>query len=100
MKGGGALYITRCRRQCIEARSADQSERSVETFFHLHSYRDGLSWHLRALHCKFQMYKDCRSRGRHVLLSCSNKCHVLAIGHAYIMVGVVDSALTHRTPIT
>ena len=32
------------------------------------SYQDGLSWHLRALHCKFQMYEDCRSRGRHVLL--------------------------------
>ena len=28
------------------------------------SYQDGLSWHLRALHCKFQ---DCRTRGRHVL---------------------------------
>ena len=22
------------------------------------SYQDGLSWHLRALHCKFQMYED------------------------------------------
>ena len=22
------------------------------------SSQDGLSWHLRALHCKFQMYKD------------------------------------------
>ena len=33
---GGALYIKRCRRQCIEARSADQSARSAENFFRLH----------------------------------------------------------------
>ena len=26
------------------------------------SSQDGLSWHLRALHCKFQMYKDGCSR--------------------------------------
>ena len=32
---GGALYMKRCRRQCIEARSADQSARSAEKFiFH------------------------------------------------------------------
>ena len=28
--------MKRCRRQCIEARSADQSARSAEKFFHLH----------------------------------------------------------------
>ena len=33
---GGALYMKRCRRQCIEARSADQSARSAENFFRLH----------------------------------------------------------------
>ena len=36
---------------------------SPRNFFHLHfsvSYQDGLSWYLRALHCKFQVYKDCR----------------------------------------
>ena len=44
-------------------------------FAFIFSYQDGLSWHLRALHCKFQMYEDCRSRGRHVLLSCSNFAH-------------------------
>ena len=34
--------ITRCQRQCIEVCR--------------------LSWHLRDLHCKFQMYEDCRSQ--------------------------------------
>ena len=33
---GGALYIKRCRRQCIEVRSADQSAQSAEKFFRLH----------------------------------------------------------------
>ena len=32
---GGTIY-KRCRRQCIEARSADQSARSTEKFFRLH----------------------------------------------------------------
>ena len=36
MKGGGAPYMKRCRRQCIEARSAYQSARSAEKFFRLH----------------------------------------------------------------
>ena len=31
----GVAYV-RCRRQCIEARSADQSARSTENFFRLH----------------------------------------------------------------
>ena len=34
--GGGGGTIKRCRRQCIEVRSADQSARSVEIFFRLH----------------------------------------------------------------
>ena len=34
--GGGALYIKRWRRQCIEARSADQSARSAGKNFRLH----------------------------------------------------------------
>ena len=34
--GGGAPYIKRCRRQCIETRSGDQSARSAEIFFCLH----------------------------------------------------------------
>ena len=33
---GEALYIKHWRRQCIEARSVDQSARSMETFFRLH----------------------------------------------------------------
>ena len=33
---GGPIYLRRCRRQCIEARSADQSARSAEKFFRLH----------------------------------------------------------------
>ena len=33
---GGAPYMKRCRRQCISARSADQSARSAEKFFRLH----------------------------------------------------------------
>ena len=38
MKGGGgeALYIKRCRRQCIEVCSDDQSARSAEKIFRLH----------------------------------------------------------------
>ena len=37
MKGGGHHNnIKRCRRQCIEVRSADQSARSAENFFRLH----------------------------------------------------------------
>ena len=34
-QAGGVAYA-RCRRQCIEARSGDQSARSAETFFRLH----------------------------------------------------------------
>ena len=70
--GGGRIYITCCQRQCIKVRSASHRKTFLPSYF---SYHDGLSWHLRALHCKFQMYKDCRSRGRHVLLSCSNFAH-------------------------
>ena len=43
--GGGSqcdVAYARCRRQCID-RGA---------------YQDGLSWHLRALYCAFQMYED------------------------------------------
>ena len=71
---GALYYIKRCRRQCIEARSADQSARSRGKFFSpsFFTSQNGLSWHLRALHCKFQ---DCRSQGRHELLSCSNFAH-------------------------
>ena len=35
MKGGGTIF-KRCRGQCIEARSADQSARSAEKIFRLH----------------------------------------------------------------
>ena len=71
---GGARYITHCRRLCIEVRSVDQSVRSVEKKFRLHfsAIRMGSRGTFVLLHCKFQMYEDCRSRGRHVLLSCSN----------------------------
>ena len=51
--GGGqasGVAYARCRRQCIEARSADQSARSAENFFAF-IFQDGLSWHLRALYC-------------------------------------------------
>ena len=74
---GGQDNITRCRRQCIEARSGDQSARSAEKFFRLHfsAIRMGSRGTFVLLHCKFQMYEDCRSRGRHVLLSCSNFAH-------------------------
>ena len=74
---GGARYITHCRRQCIEAQSGDQSARSVEKIFGLHfsAIRMGSRGTFVLLHCKFQMYEDCRSRGRHVLLPCSNFAH-------------------------
>ena len=76
--GGELIYKTRCRRQCIEARSVDQSARSVENFIRpsFISDQDELSWHFRALHCKFLMNENCRSRaGRHVLAaSCCPRC--------------------------
>ena len=69
--GGGGLGPDQCKRyrvvqdpldaaerQCAEVRSVDQSARSAENFFTLISQlsgQDRLSWHLRALHCKFQM---------------------------------------------
>ena len=39
---GGALYIKRCRRQCIEA---PRGKNFSPSFF---TSQDGLSWHLRA----------------------------------------------------
>ena len=71
---GGARYITRCRRQCIEAHSADQfaQKKNFAFIFQLSG------WALVApscfMHRKFQMYEDCRSRAA-VLLSCSNFAH-------------------------
>ena len=60
-QASGVAYA-RSRRQCIEARSVDQSVRSAEKNFRLHfsviRLQDGLSWHLRALYCAFQMYED------------------------------------------
>ena len=48
-----------------------------EKIFRLHfsAIRMGSRGTFALLHCKFQMYEDCRSRGRHVLLSCSNFGH-------------------------
>ena len=43
--------LTHCGRQCTEAHSVDQSAQIAGKF--IFSYQDGLSWHLRALHCKF-----------------------------------------------
>ena len=77
--GGGGHHnnIKRCRRQCIEARSAYQSARSAEKIFRLHFslLRMVSRGTLAALHCKFQMYEDCRAQGRHELLPCSNFAH-------------------------
>ena len=57
-QASGVAYA-RCRRQCIEARSADQSaEARKKIFAFFFSYQEGLSWHLRALYCAFQMYED------------------------------------------
>ena len=65
---GGKNVITRCRRQCTEAHKVDQSARSAEMFFRLHfsAIRMGSRGTFVLLHCKFQMYEDCRSWGRHV----------------------------------
>ena len=65
--GGGARYITRCRRQCKDVRSADQSARRAgkKNRLHLSAIRMGSRGTFMLLHCKFQMYEDCRSRGRH-----------------------------------
>ena len=49
-------------------RSVDQSARSADIFFRLHfsAIRMGSRGTFVLLHCKFQMYEDCRSWGRHV----------------------------------
>ena len=60
--GGGALYIKRCRRQCIEVCSADQSARSVDKFFRLHFSLLRMGSHGTFALCMFQMYEDCRSQ--------------------------------------
>ena len=51
--------------------------RSAEKKFrhHFSAIRMGSRSTFMLLHCKFQMYEDCRSRGHHVLLSCSNFTH-------------------------
>ena len=93
--GGGGGHC--CRRQCIEARRADQSARSVEkkNLPSIFTSQDGLSWHLRVLHCKFQMYEDCRSQGRHELLPCSNFAHER---NSYICTrrGILDHGLVPK----
>ena len=61
MKGGGAPYMKRCRRQCIEARSADQSARSPEKIFRLH----------------FSLLKM-GSRGTFALCTASSRCTRIA----------------------
>ena len=56
---GGALYITRCLRQCIEACSADQSARN---FFRLHFSHIRMGSRGTFVLCtaiKFQMSEDC-----------------------------------------
>ena len=52
--GGGAPYIKRCGRQCIEALISlcEARKKFSPSFF---TSQDGLSWHLCALHCKFQI---------------------------------------------
>ena len=65
----GALYIKRCRRQCIEA----PQEFSFRLNFSLLTM--GSRGTFALLHCKFQMYEDCRSQGRHELLPWSNFAH-------------------------
>ena len=66
MKGGGTVY-ERCRRQCTEARSADESARSAEKIFRLHFslLRMGSRGTFALCTASFQMYEDCRSQGRH-----------------------------------
>ena len=76
--------MKRCRRQCIEVRSADQSARSAENFFAFIFHFSG--WALvapsRFLHSKFQMYEDCRSQGRHELLF-AHECNTYVHGGVY-----------------
>ena len=61
MKGGHYNYITHCRRQCIEVRSADESAQSVENFFSLH----------------FSVIRM-GSRGTFVLCTASSRCTRIA----------------------
>ena len=58
---GGAPYMKRCRRQCIEARSADQSVRSAEKIFRLH----------------FSLFRM-GSRGTFALCTASSRCTRIA----------------------
>ena len=56
---GGSVPIPRSRRQCIEVRSDDpyapSAEKKNSPPFFTYLYHAGLSWHLHALYCKFQM---------------------------------------------
>ena len=93
---GGQDNITRCRRQCIEACSADQSARSAENFFRLHlsAIRMGSRGTFVLLHCKFQMYEDCRSRGHHVLLLA--QISLTNVIRTYTGTGILDCGLVPK----
>ena len=54
--GGANSTIARCRRQCIEARSADQSARSAENFFAFIFWLSG--WALVAPSCFVLQIRD------------------------------------------
>ena len=72
----GDTTLSRCRRQCIEVRSVDQSTQSAETFSAFIFQLSG--WALMAPSCfalQVPGVRGLQARGRHVLLSCSNFAH-------------------------
>ena len=52
------------------------------------SYQGGLSWHLRALHCKFQMYEDHRSRWERDYGLCWSRSNTRAFLHELLCFAV------------
>ena len=90
--GGTAARGNALRRVGLISPHEAWREKNLPSIF---TSQDGLSWHLRVLHCKFQMYEDCRSQGRHELLPCSNFAHER---NSYICTrrGILDHGLVPK----
>ena len=76
---GGALYIKRCRRQCIEVCSGDQFAQSAEKFFRLH----------------FSLLRM-GSRGTFTLCTASSRCTRIAGPRAAMSSFLGQISLTNR----
>ena len=93
---GGQDNITRCRRQCIEARSADQSVRSAEKNFRLHfsAIRMGSRGTFVLFALQVQMYEDCRSRGRDMCFLA--QISLTNVIRTYTGTGILDCGLVPK----